>query len=55
MTVDSQEFMAMDSSKDHKFNFNPAISFLVNCSDQKETDYFWKNYLRVVKKFNADG
>jgi predicted 3-demethylubiquinone-9 3-methyltransferase (glyoxalase superfamily) len=34
-------FMAMDSSFDHKFEFNEAISFVVECDDQKEIDYFW--------------
>jgi predicted 3-demethylubiquinone-9 3-methyltransferase (glyoxalase superfamily) len=36
-----QEFMAMDSGRDHPFNFNEAISFYVNCESQEEVDHFW--------------
>jgi predicted 3-demethylubiquinone-9 3-methyltransferase (glyoxalase superfamily) len=35
-------FMAMDSSFAHTFNFNEAISFVVNCETQEEIDYFWE-------------
>ena len=34
-------FMAMDSSFTHAFNFNEAISFVVDCETQEEIDYFW--------------
>lgn len=34
-------FGAMDSALDHKFAFNEATSFLINCQDQKELDYYW--------------
>ena len=37
-----QEFMAMDSSIQHGFNFTPATSFMVYCETQDEVDYFWK-------------
>ena len=36
-----QDFYAMESSKDLPFTFNEAISFVVNCKDQEELDYFW--------------
>jgi len=39
--LNDQVFMAMDSSFDHKFQFNEAISFVVNCDSQKEVDYYW--------------
>ncbi len=39
--LDGQEFMAMDSSLKHDFNFTPAISFTVYCETQGEVDYFW--------------
>lgn len=39
--IGNNVFMAMDSSFDHKFGFNEAISFVVECEDQKEIDYFW--------------
>ena len=35
-------FMAMDSSAPHKFNFNEAISFVVNCDTQEEIDKYWE-------------
>ena len=39
--LEGQRFGAMDSAHDHKFNFNEAISFIVNCKDQQEIDYYW--------------
>jgi predicted 3-demethylubiquinone-9 3-methyltransferase (glyoxalase superfamily) len=36
-----QEFGAMDSAWKHDFIFNEAVSFIVNCKDQEEIDYFW--------------
>ena len=35
-------FAAMDGGGEHKFKFNEAISFIINCHDQKEIDYYWK-------------
>jgi predicted 3-demethylubiquinone-9 3-methyltransferase (glyoxalase superfamily) len=35
------DFSAMDNAFDANFNFNEAFSFMVNCKDQKEIDYFW--------------
>lgn len=40
--LDGEEFMAMDSSLGHQFNFTPAISFFVNCKDQAEVDHYWE-------------
>jgi predicted 3-demethylubiquinone-9 3-methyltransferase (glyoxalase superfamily) len=37
-----QEFRALDSAYEHQFQFNEAISFIVNCETQKEIDYFWR-------------
>jgi predicted 3-demethylubiquinone-9 3-methyltransferase (glyoxalase superfamily) len=39
--LNNQVFIAMDSSFSHNFNFNEAISFVVECEDQKEIDHFW--------------
>ena len=39
--LDGQGFAAMDSAREHDFSFNEAISFIVNCEDQAEVDYFW--------------
>ena len=34
-------FAAMDSAGEHKFEFNEAVSFMVNCTDQAELDFYW--------------
>jgi predicted 3-demethylubiquinone-9 3-methyltransferase (glyoxalase superfamily) len=41
-TLAGQEFMCMDSSLEHMFGFNEAISLLVNCKTQDEIDYLWQ-------------
>lgn len=40
--VEGQWFAAMDSAQDHDFEFNEAISFIINCDTQEEVDYYWK-------------
>jgi predicted 3-demethylubiquinone-9 3-methyltransferase (glyoxalase superfamily) len=35
------EFMAMESGADHKFNFTPATSFIIECQNQEDINYFW--------------
>lgn len=40
-------FAAMDSAREHNFSFNEAISFIVNCEDQKEIDYYWEKLSAV--------
>ena len=40
-TLEGQEFAAMDSAFEHNFNFNEAISFIVECTTQEEIDYYW--------------
>ena len=46
--LEGQWFAAMDGSADmHDFAFNEAVSFLVNCSDQMEIDYYWANLSAV--------
>lgn len=42
ITLEGQEFGAMDSAQQHKFAFNEAVSFMVNCKDQAEIDYYWE-------------
>ncbi len=37
--LEGQRFAAMDSALEHHFNFNEAISFIVNCRHQEEIDY----------------
>ncbi len=41
--LEGQDFMAMESSKAHKFTFSEAISFIVDCKDQEEVDYYWNS------------
>jgi predicted 3-demethylubiquinone-9 3-methyltransferase (glyoxalase superfamily) len=38
-----QEFLAMDSIKEHSFTFTPALSLVVNCESQEEIDHYWDN------------
>jgi len=40
--IEGQWFAAMDSAKEHGYNFNEAISLEVLCDDQKEIDYYSK-------------
>ncbi|MDF2942524.1 MAG: 3-demethylubiquinone-9 3-methyltransferase [Herbinix sp.] len=40
-TLENLDFAAMDSAYEHKFTFNEAISFVVNCESQEEIDYYW--------------
>jgi predicted 3-demethylubiquinone-9 3-methyltransferase (glyoxalase superfamily) len=49
-----QDFTAMDSAQDHRFMFNEAISFVVNCKDQAEVDYYW-NKLSAVPESEVCG
>ena len=46
-TLAGQNFMAMDSSAQHNFSFNEAISFIVKCDTQEEIDYYWKKLSAV--------
>ncbi len=36
-----QQFMAMDSAREHAFTFTPAVSFFVSCETQDEVDELW--------------
>ena len=39
--LNGQRFMALDGGP--IFKFNEAVSFYVECADQAEVDYFWRN------------
>lgn len=45
--LDGIWFSAMDSGVEQPFEFNEAISFLVNCKDQQEIDYLWEKLSAV--------
>ncbi len=38
-------FAAMDSALVHNFDFNEALSLVVECKNQEEIDYFWESLL----------
>lgn len=44
--ISGQRFLALNAGSE--FTFNEAVSFVVNCKDQEEIDYFWE-------KLTADG
>ncbi len=33
---------AMDSAHNHRFQFNEAVSLLINCETQEQIDYYWE-------------
>lgn len=35
-------FNAMSSDMKHDFDFNEAVSFMINCETQEEIDYYWE-------------
>ena len=37
--IEGQPFMALNGGP--QFKFTEAVSFMVNCKDQKEIDYYW--------------
>ncbi len=40
-TLENQAFILMDAGVPMPFSFNEAVSFVVNCTTQKEVDYYW--------------
>lgn len=45
--LEGQWFAAMDGGGKHDFDFNEAVSLIVNCEDQKEIDYYWERLSAV--------
>jgi predicted 3-demethylubiquinone-9 3-methyltransferase (glyoxalase superfamily) len=39
--LENQWFVASDSPSNYGFQFNEAISFIINCRNQEEINYFW--------------
>jgi predicted 3-demethylubiquinone-9 3-methyltransferase (glyoxalase superfamily) len=54
VTLEGQEFYAMDSSLDHKFTFNEAVSLLIRAENQEEIDYY-SNKLSAVPEAEQCG
>lgn len=46
--------VAMDSGRQHDFNFTEGVSFVVECEDQAEVDYYWEK-LSAVPEAEACG
>lgn len=45
--IENQWLAAMDSAHEHEFNFNEAISLMVNCDTQQEIDHYWQKLSAV--------
>ena len=45
--IENTWFTAMESAHQHQFDFNEAVSLLVNCEDQAEIDYYWQKLSAV--------
>ena len=43
--LDGYSFFCMDSSYDHQFGFNEAISMVVMTEDQEQTDRYWNSLI----------
>lgn len=41
--IEGQDYIALNGGP--HFRFNEAVSFVVNCKDQKEVDYYWDRLL----------
>ena len=41
LMLEGNWFAVMDSAYEHGFDFNEAISFMVDCEDQKSIDIYW--------------
>lgn len=46
-----QEYMASDSTLEHKFSFTPSISIFVNCENEEEIDTLFKKLLEGGSAF----
>ncbi len=43
--LENQWFVAMESAHMHDFAFNEGVSFVIDCKDQKEVDYYWTHLI----------
>jgi predicted 3-demethylubiquinone-9 3-methyltransferase (glyoxalase superfamily) len=46
-TLENEWLTAMDGPGTHDFNFNEALSLLIQCDSQEEIDYFWEKLSAV--------
>ncbi len=44
-SLDGGVFMVIDSGAEHGFQFNEALSFVINCEGQAEVDYYWEKLI----------
>lgn len=44
--IDSYPLVAMDGPNEHNYSFNEGVSFVLNCKDQNEIDYFWNTFIK---------
>ena len=51
--IEGQEFVALNAGP--RFKFTEAISFVINCENQKEVDYYWEKLLAGGGKEQACG
>ncbi|MDX2174201.1 MAG: VOC family protein [Bacteroidota bacterium] len=49
-TLTNQQFCAMDGPGNHNFNFNEAVSLVVNCDTQEEIDFYWNSLTKDGKE-----
>lgn len=42
--LNGQVFTAINAGPE--FKFNEAVSFLINCKDQEEIDYYWNAFIK---------
>ena len=42
--LDGYEFTAMDGAGNHNFAFNEALSFVINCDNQSQIDFYWNAF-----------
>lgn len=44
--LNGSDFIAMDGPGEHNFSFNEAFSFVIDCNDQHEVDYYWNSLIK---------
>lgn len=45
--IENQWLAANDSAQKHQFDFNEAVSLMINCKTQEEIDYYWEKLSAV--------